>query len=455
MFRNCFLAFWGVVALQGWVQAESISATLTKVLDLPVSGSDGGVTSPQDPRGGILQIGQELWFTTYGGGENSVGAIVSYHLLSGNLTTQHSFGLPNPGNPAEARYDGYQPNKTTLTLGADGLVYYAAQYGGASWTNGNNGGAMGAFDPATVQSAGVTPVWSGSVAANAAQNLTYTTPIYVPVSGGGASVYFNTYAGGASNWGTVQKVSLDSGGAPIGVTEITTFTGSNSVPNSGRQPQGGMLLVGDKIYYSTASGAGGALPTLQVLDTTTDTVSVLSTSWTTGGNNGSWTSPIYDSSRNAIYSLALTGGILAWDLETGVVDPQSLLPHSDDGESGNFASPILFGDSIYYVKQARGNTSSDTYGGQIWRYDLESASIELLFNLKDYDGRASSQSGTLSLVKEGGLDVLYFLTAKDLAGDDFGALFKLEVSVVPEPGTLGLAGMGLLLWAMRARRRNR
>lgn len=430
--------------------AEAVVTELTKVADLPTAGSGGAVTSPQSPRGGILQVGNELWFTTFGGGENSVGAIVSYDLENGTFATEHSFGLPNPGQPTQARYDGYQPMKTTLTMGDDGRIYYAAQYGGASWTTGNNGGAIGSFDPATVQSSGVNVVWSGAVATNQPRNLGYTSPIYVPVTGGGASVYFNTYAGGNSDWGTVQKLSLDAGGNPTGVSQVIQLTGSNSTPNTGRQSQGGLLLVEDKIYYSTASSAGGALPTLQVLDTTTDQVTVLSTTWTTGGNNGAWSTPIYDSERNAIYSLALTGGILKWDLTTGVLDPQSLLPNSSDGATGNFADPILFGDSIYYVKQSSGSGANS--GGQIWRYDLDDENIELLYNLNAYGGTASSQSGTFSVVTENGQDVLYFLTAADTVGSNFGALYRLEITVVPEPGTAGLLALASLLVFRRSRR---
>ena len=462
-FRPAALVAAAVVTLGGVAvgHAEAIQTTLTKVADLPLVGAFA--TTPQSPRGGILQVGSDLWFTTYSGGENSVGAIVSYSMLTGSFTTQHSFGLPNPSQPTQARYDGYNPWKTTLTMGADGRVYYAAQYGGASWTSGSNGGAVGAFNPATVQSSGVSVVWSGATGANQPSNLAYTSPVYVPTGGGTASMYFMTYAGGSQNWGTVQKVTLNASGAPTSNTTITQLTGSFSTPNTGRQTQGGMLLVNDKIYYATASTAGGAAATLQVLDTTNDQVTVLSDVWsisvtvgTTITTSGGWSTPMYDAERNAIYSLTLSTGILKWDLTTGVANPQSVLPNSMDGAAGNFADPILFGDSIYYVKQASGAATADNYGGQIWRYDLESENIQLLYNLKDYDGLSSSQSGSLSVVNENGVDVLYFLTASDRTTgttDQYGALYRLQVTVVPEPGTIGLVAAGLALCAFRLRRR--
>lgn len=421
------------------VFAEQIQTTLTKVADLPNVGILA--QSPESPRGGLLQVGNDLWFTTFAGGENSIGAIVSYSLETGQFTTQHSFGLPNPSEPTQARYDGFSPWKTTLTMGNDGRVYYATQYGGASWTNGNNGGAIGSFDPATIATTGVKAVWSGAVASNQPRNLAYTSPIYVPNSGGGASIYFNTYAGGSSDWGTVQRVTLDASGNPTGSTQITQLTGAN-----GRQSQGGLLLVNDKIYYTTASTAGGAAATLQVLDTTTDSVSILSTTWVTSGSNGGWNTPLYDIERNSIYTVALSGGIMKFDLTDGLANPQSLLPNSNDGGAGNFADPIIFGDSIYYVKQAVGNASTATYGGQIWRYDLDSEYIELLYNLKDYDGVSSNQSGSFSVVVEDGKEVLYFLTASDRTTgttDAFGALYRLEVVAVPEPSVVGLILLGL------------
>lgn len=436
----------------GAVQAESITTTLTKVAELPISGSQGFQTSPQSPRGGILQVDNKLWFTTYSGGENSVGAIVSYNLTSGAFVTEHSFGLPDPAHPASARYDGYNPWKTTLTLGADGLIYYATQYGGASWTAGSNGGAIGSFNPNTVQSAGVTVLWSGQTGASAPSNLGYTNPIYISGTGGTASLYFNTYAGGTSNWGTVQKLSLSPSGTATGVTQLVQLTGSNSNPNTGRQTQGGLLNVEGKLYYSTATASGGALPTLQVIDTVTGAVTVLSTNWTTGGSNGGWNTPVYDAERNAIYSVALSGGILKWDLTTGVTNPQSLLPNSSDGLAGNFSNPIIFGESLYYVKQ---NTSGDNVGGSIWRYDLETQQISLLYNLKDFGGKASWNSGSLGIVTVDGISSLYFTTADDTVGDSLGALFRLDITqlAVPEPGTMGLCAAGFALVAWRYRRR--
>lgn len=292
------------------VRAGQVQATVTKLADLPNIGVAG--ESPQNPRGGTLQIGDDLWFTTYAGGENLVGAIVSYNLVSGQFTTQHSFGLPDPSQPIQVKYDGFSPGKTTLTMGSDGRVYYAAQWGGASWTNGDNGGAIGSFDPATVATTGVTVLWSGAVVSNQPRNLGYTSPIYVPNGSGGASLYFTTYAGGSSDWGTVQKLTLNASGAVSGSSQVTQFVGASSTPASGRQPMGGMLYINGKIYYTTGSAAASATSTLQVIDVATDQVTVLSNTWTTGGNLGGYSAPLYDAERNSIY----TEGLLITEIQS-------------------------------------------------------------------------------------------------------------------------------------------
>lgn len=443
------------------VRAENIITTLQRVADLPVSGAGSTQTeresySPRAPRGGLLQIGNELWFMTSDGGEYiDTGAIVSYNLQTKLFTTQHSFGLSDPSNPATARYDGYDPEKTTLVRAPDGTVYYAAKYGGGDprvAADKTNGGVIGSFNPSTVQSQGVNAVWFASAQNFMPRNLAYSTPIFIPTAGGGASIYFNTYAGGATtnpttDLGTVQKLTLDISGNLVSQTQVVTLTGPN-----GKQTQGGLLQVGSKLYFATGTAAS-ASPTLQVIDTANnDAVTVLSTTWTTGGNSGGWSKPIYDEERNAIYSLTLgsatQGGILKWDIQTS---QQSILLNSRDGSGGNFADPILLGDSIYYVKQSSG--SGDNSGGQLWRYDLDTSTLMLLYNLKDYLGKASSQSGSLSKVVENGVESLYFLTAEDTNGSNMGALFKLSVTPAPEPGSALLFAVGGLLVGFRRIRR--
>lgn len=424
--------------------SEDVVTQLTKVADMPVffSTSDTleAAKNPSSPRGGILQMGDELWFTTYDGGVNKVGSIVSYNLTTQSYTLEYSFGLSNPSDPATARMDGVNPWKTTLTLGSDGRVYYAAYSGGATAATGGNGGAIGSFDPNTVGSAGVKVLWSGNSTGSSLRNLAYASPIYVERSGGAKDVYTLTNGGGTGGWGGIEKISLDAAGNTVSTMVVANFTGPN-----GRQTQGGAVQVGDKVYFATGSTTT-ASATLQVLDTTTDAVTVLSNSFrpnTSVNNNGVWSTPIYDADADAIYGVGLKGGILKWDITTGV---QTVLANSFDGGVGNnFADPILFGDSIYYIKQ--------TGSGQIWRYDMGSESIAMIYDLAAYGVTVgSNQSGTFDVVLEDGKEYLYFL-ASGGGLNSTGALMKLEITVVPEPSSAALLVIGGVAFLVRRARR--
>lgn len=325
--------------------AETItSTTLTKLGDLPGIVAD---ETPGNPRGGLLQIGNTLWFTTYNGGASNHGAILSYDLVSGTFATQYSFGRTDPGDPTTAGYAGQNPQKATLTQGSDGLVYYTTFTGGLTPNSPfANGGAIGRFDPGTIGSTGLVEVlWSGGAGAGQTigaggipgyaqpRNFGYGSAIHVSQGAGNpASVYALSYGGGVGNgsagWGTLQKISLDASGAYAGTTQVAAFTGTASAQpgtQPGRQPMGGLLLVDkggtdQKIYYATSSNAGSSLATLQVIDTATDAVTVLSTSWRDPGvsSGGSYSDPLYDAARNAIYSVSLNGRVLMFDLDTGI-----------------------------------------------------------------------------------------------------------------------------------------
>jgi len=442
--------------------AEQVSTVLTKVADLPVLGSGpyAASESPQSPRGGILQIGNELWFTTNAGGAYTVGSISTYNLETGVFELKHSFGLLDPLDPATAKHDGYAPFKTTLELGNDGRIYYTTQWGGANWnggTNGtlNNGGVVGSFDPATVQTTGVKVHWNGGAASPNPRSVMNGT-IYVPRAGGEASLYAITNAGGGEGaFGTVQKIDLDASGNTAAVTQLTTFTSTN-----GKLPQGGLLYVDDpadayygNMYFATPSyKADGTInPTLQTFNINTNQVSVLYDDWDSLGVSTSgfgYNTPVYDPLREVLYVVSLKDGIYQWDLQTSTA---SKLPNSgsgtvNDGGGNNFADPILFGDSLYYVTQ--------TDEGYLYRYDLELQQVFKLYDLKDYDAFASGQSGSLSVVVEDGIEYIYFLTGGKVntTEDNLGSLFRLQVSAIPEPSiALLVAGTGVF-FALRRRR---
>lgn len=423
--------------------------TLSRVADLPSTGDTD--TTPKSPRGDVLQIGNDLWFTTYNGGEYAQGAILSYSLTTNTFTTQYSLGRSIPSDPLTTGYTGQNPWKNTLALGPNGTLLYSGYSGGFSGTNSPyvGGGAVGIFNPATVATTGVTVLWSGGTANSSDPKNFYNGPAYVPTATG-SSLYQITYGGGSLNYGTLQKISLDTNGAFVSATQLADFTGPN-----GRQIQGGLTVASNigKVFFTSGTTTSPGLPTLNVIDTATDTMTVLSTEWFAGAAaSGGWSSPIYDAARNSVFTLTLNGRILEWDIDAG---SGGLLPILGDGGSttapGNsfFADPVLFGNSIYFTKQSVAAT-----GGQLWRYDLDAApgtqNLFQLFNINEVLGLATSQSGSLTKVTEpGGTEGLYFLTAEDSNLANNGALFKLVV--VPEPASALLICCGAALFLLRRR----
>lgn len=430
------------------------TTVLTKVADLPAASPSNPGSNPRLSRSGILQIGDQLWFTTSAGGNYpEMGSITTYNLTSGQIQVQYSFGLPNPSDPTSARKDGYMPYATPV-LGQgmyEGQIIYSTRFGGADWFNtgqpqSNNGGAVGVYNPATGQS---TVLWSGDNGQNAANPLPsqiYSSPVYVS-NASGQYLYFLTNQGGdiaaagTTPQGSVVKLDLSNNSSSIISSFVlpANYTGApGTMP--GRLPQGGILQVQEKLYFASTNNN-----VLQVLDTVTDTV--VSYSGPAGKTAGIFGTPIYDSERDAIYAVSLNQGIYKWDIETGM---STALPNST-GLGTSQSSGILFGDSIFYLTLG----GSETTASYLYRYDLVNEQIYMLYNLGTIpeSGFTSMQSGVFSIVNEDGQDVLYFITAGG-GVNGAGTIMKLDVLPVPEPGSLGfiMAGAGVLA-CLRSRKR--
>lgn len=437
------------------VTLGGVETTLSKVADLPLTIDPGSTgTGMGGSRSDLVQVGNELWFTTREGGNNLVGSISAYNIVTGQLSLKYSFGLGDPDDPFTVKLDGYMPFSGVVAgQGAyAGKYFYSTRYGGASYVNDGNGGAVGVFDPATGKT---TVLWSGT--SNPSPNQVYAKPVYVD---GGANqyLYFLTNGGGiggpSGNFGTIQKLNLTT----QVTTQVTSFygtayyTGSNvpSGTTAGRQPQGGLVQAGSKLYFGTGTGGAQKTPTdttgygtLQVLDTVNDTVTVLANNI----DSGIYNTPIFDADRERIYAVTLNKGIYQWNINTGVGE---ILANSI-GTGSVFANPILFSDSIFYVTQ--GGSNQNTNGGFIYRYDLELAQLFQLYDLTGLNfGTTGTQAGSFSVVMEEGMEVLYFTTSAGGA-NGAGTILRLEVTPVPEPSTMMMAALGVagLLWRRRRR----
>ena len=428
---------------------------LTKIADLPGGDPDDPGKNPRNSRSSILQAGSRLWFTTVQGGDYiDQGSISSYDLIDQQMRVEYSFGLPIPDDPQSARKDGYMPY-SGVTPGQgpySGQLFYTTRYGGENWYDtgqlqSNNGGSLGVFNPQTGES---TVLWSGQ-SPNPGPNQVYASPVFVSNTSG-AFLYFLTNQGGtggpSGNFGTIQKLDLSTNVS----STVSNFHGSayDGSPGTtiGRQPQGGMLSVGQMIYFGTPSGGDNpptaGRGTFQVLNTATDQIEILATTI----ESGIYNTPVHDAVRDAVYAVTLNKGIYKWDITTGMGE---ILPNSL-GSGNVFANPILFADSIFYATQ--GGSNQATNGGKIWRYDLVAGELFEIYDLTGQNfGTTSNQSASFSLVTENGEDFLYFLTYQGGA-NNAGTLMRIEVTAVPEPasGFLALVA-GLVLFARRSRRR--
>lgn len=428
----------------------------SKVADLPALGS--GPTYPGiNSRSGLLQIGDELWFTTVlGGNYPDFGTISAFDMSTGQFSTKYSFGLPNPNDPTSARKDGYSAFATPV-LGQgtyEGQIFYSTRYGGADWFNtgaqqSNNGGAVGVFNPVTGTS---TVLWSGD---NEQAPLTYkptnaySSPVYVQ-NQSGEYLYFLANGGGdisvtgTTPQGSLVRINLSNNAATTVASFVrpADYTGApGTMP--GRLPQGaGILQVEEKLYFATTGNTS-----LQVYDTATNTLSVLD--GPVSKTAGIYGTPIYDSERGAIYAISLNSGIYKWDINTGVSETLENSFLTGSGLPGNAqASGVLFSDSIFYVTFA----TTETANSYIYRYDLINEQIYLLYNLGVIpdSGNTDSQSGIFNIVNENGREVLYFLTYEG-GVNGTGTLLKLDVTAVPEPSTAILLAGALLAVAFSRR----
>jgi uncharacterized repeat protein (TIGR03803 family) len=144
---------------------------------------------------------------------------------AGTETVLHSFagGAADGGIPTAA-----------LIQGKDGYFY-----GTTTWGGPNNNGTVFRISPA-----GVETVLHFFVGANA-DGSNPQAPLVQGIDG---NLYGTTFGGGASDWGTVFKLTL--GGVE---TVLHSFTGGNT---DGIQPDAALIQASDGNFYGTTSNGG-------------------------------------------------------------------------------------------------------------------------------------------------------------------------------------------------------
>jgi uncharacterized repeat protein (TIGR03803 family) len=185
------------------------------------------------PYGGLLQdINGNFYGTTYSGGSKQIGTVFKM-TPGGAFTTLLEFTGASGANKGNGPYG-------TLTKGNDGNFY------GTTYLNGN-ASSKGTVFKVTPAGALTTLVeFTGTAGASLGAN-----PNAGLLLGGDGNFYGTTILGGASNYGTVFKMTPTGG-----LQTLVEFTG-NGNSNKGSHPTGGLMQDADGNFFG-ATREGGA-----------------------------------------------------------------------------------------------------------------------------------------------------------------------------------------------------
>ena len=178
------------------------------------------------PQGVVEGSDGRLYGTTLVGGSNNVGILFALGKDGTGYRALHQF--------QKNGVDGQLPY--ALTLGRDGVLYGATQYGGSS--------NLGTVFRINRDGSGHTILRSfGSDTADG-QN-----PAAGLIHASDGALYGTTYSGGSSNYGTVFKLSTDGSGYAI----LRSFTGSDG---DGSSPQAALVEGSDGLLYGVTRYGG-------------------------------------------------------------------------------------------------------------------------------------------------------------------------------------------------------
>ena len=252
---------------------------------------DGNVNpnSPDEPQAPVVLAGNTLYGTTWWGGAYDHGTIY-YVATNGSASgILHNFSTPSY-TPYINNYDGVFPSSRLTYSG--GTLYGTAENGGSY-----GGGAV--FSVITNQpgSFSILHYFSAQV------NGTNSDGAY-PFAGlvlSGTNLYGTTFGGGAHGYGTVFAVNTDGSG----FTNFYSFTGTNGAYG----PHSGLTLSGNTLY-GTTSGGGllGTLSSGTLFAIKTDGSGYTSLYSFTGEGDGATPQGDLILSGNALYGTTASGG---------------------------------------------------------------------------------------------------------------------------------------------------
>jgi uncharacterized repeat protein (TIGR03803 family) len=318
----------------------------------------GGASSrsPAYPLGGVVVVGDDLYGTTQEGGDrNPQGAIYTYSVATGQLTTLFSFDS----------YGGNGPGRGAAPIGSMVLrgsaLYGATKYAayGASGTS-----VLFKFDLTTGQYTPYPPMRGSS----------NTRPLVA-----GDQVYATTSTSSAE--GFVQRLDIATGT----VTEINNLTFATTGVAYGPLSTDGTYLYGTTSYVDSTGHPGSVFR-----------IDPVTLEWTTLARfdyaNGAFPKSGLILRSGALYGTTAGGGpnsggvIFRLDLSSNALSTVTTFNSVSTGATPS-AGLMLDGRYLYGASYDGG-----TYGlGTVYRYDLTSGQLEGLASM-DYSTGGNSRS---------------------------------------------------------------
>lgn len=407
--RTAWLAL--ILCVSGYLPHAAMAAPLTVLHSFGPAPTDG--ISPETQ---VLSVGSYLYGTAGFGGAHGYGiAYRMQHDGSGYQILHHfTNGLDGYGPEGDLITDGAALYGTTSNGGSDGVgVAYKMGFDGSNFQ------VIRDFPEIPNQ-----PQLPDSA-------LTLR----------GNTLFGTTYGGGTSNRGTVFRMNKDGAGFQV----LHNFTGT---PNDGQNPSHRLTLVDDSLYGVAWEGGNSGAGVLFRLDTDGSDYAVLR-SFAGGPNDGF--DPLSDllAVGTTLYGTTWKGGAAdagtVFRVNTDGTNFELLHSFGVSANDGRLpvAGLTQVGSRLFGTTDRGGNGEN----GTVFMMNLDGSGYEVLHRFAGgpNEGRRPSD-GNLTLVGT----VLYGTTESGGILDR-GTVYSIQVPV-PEPSTLSLVTIGVLIGVSWSRR---
>ncbi|RYD36074.1 MAG: hypothetical protein EOP87_06165 [Verrucomicrobiaceae bacterium] len=419
--------------LLGTLPFASAAPTLTKLHDFNNTGVLLGVQGSYDTP---ILIGSDLWFTTDKGGDNGFGTLSSFKLTNNTVTKRVSLDNETGNTPQSA---------PTVS---DGFLYYTTTRGGTG-----DRGTLNGYD---LTGSTNTVLWNSL--SNSPTTNPNTLPGNVAVIDRGAlgkDVYILTQGGGlGAAIGTIQRYNTLTGI----VTQVHAF---GNTPDS-RQPFKGFTVVGNKLYFTTFTGgnvspsghatgsATNGCGTLNEFDVTVRDGEVYTQLALMPNEDASFRflahNPYYRAADHSLYfgsvgTNSSPGALMKFDLTLRklsvlheIMDDQTTAaPVRYPEGKAIYGSVIEWNRALYYCTfqgGANAPTGSTAGGGTINRYNLDSATHEVLFNLDISTGNNNGGEVRGGFLHNGSATFpAFYLITHQGGANDHGTILRMNLDL--------------------------